>query len=85
LADELTTEKIDLRQWLGRLPYPFPQRDRASGYRYQLSILQTEWRFWLRELPASRNSIAYHRTVPPQQTCRHRFRRRLLWLAVAKG
>ena len=45
LSDELTAEKIDrlLRKWLRRLPHPFPPRDRASGYRYQLSILQAEF------------------------------------------
>jgi hypothetical protein len=25
------------------LPHPFPPRDRAAGYRYQLSILQAEF------------------------------------------
>ena len=45
LADEMTAEKIDrlLRKWLRRLPHPFPPRDRAAGYRYQLSILQAEF------------------------------------------
>src|SRR5262249_22326818 len=45
LADALTAEKIDrlLRKWLRRLPHPFPARDRAAGYRYQLSILQAEF------------------------------------------
>jgi hypothetical protein len=45
LADEMTAEKIDrlLRKWLRRLPHPFPARDRAAGYRYQLSILQAEF------------------------------------------
>ena len=45
LADELSAEKIDrlLRKWLRRLPHPFPPRDRAAGYRYQLSILQAEF------------------------------------------
>jgi hypothetical protein len=28
---------------LRRLPHPFPPRDRASGYRYDLSILQAEF------------------------------------------
>src|SRR6516164_3038267 len=42
---ELTAEKIDrlLRKWLRRLPHPFPARDRAAGYRYDLSILQAEF------------------------------------------
>ena len=41
----VAAEKIDrlLRKWLRRLPHPFPPRDRASGYRYQLSILQAEF------------------------------------------
>jgi hypothetical protein len=45
LSDGLTAEKIDrlLRKWLRRLPHPFPSRDRASGYRYNLSILQAEF------------------------------------------
>src|SRR4029450_5296845 len=45
LADGLTAEKIYrlLRKWLRRLPHPFPARDRAAGYRYQLSILQAEF------------------------------------------
>src|SRR5262249_56556586 len=45
LADGLTAEKIErlLRKWLRRLPHPFPARDRAAGYRYQLSILQAEF------------------------------------------
>src|ERR1700761_4778505 len=45
LADGLSAEKIDrlLRKWLRRLPHPFPPRDRAAGYRYQLSILQAEF------------------------------------------
>jgi hypothetical protein len=30
-------------KWLRRLPHPFPARDRAAGYRYQLSILQAEF------------------------------------------
>jgi hypothetical protein len=45
LCDELSADKIDrlLRKWLRRLPHPFPGRDRAAGYRYQLSILQAEF------------------------------------------
>lgn len=45
LADGLSDDKIDrlLRKWLKRLPHPFPARDRAAGYRYQLSILQAEF------------------------------------------
>jgi DNA-binding PadR family transcriptional regulator len=45
LCDGLSANKIDrlLRKWLRRLPHPFPARDRAAGYRYQLSILQAEF------------------------------------------
>ena len=45
LCDGLSADKIDrlLRKWLKRLPHPFPARDRAAGYRYQLSILQAEF------------------------------------------
>ena len=45
LCDELSAAKIDrlLRKWLKRLPHPFPPRDRAAGYRYDLSILQAEF------------------------------------------
>jgi hypothetical protein len=45
LAQGLTPEKIDrlLRKWLARLPHPFSAKDRAAGYRYQLSILQAEF------------------------------------------
>jgi len=45
LGDGLSADQIDrlLRKWLKRLPHPFPRRDRAAGYRYQLSILQAEF------------------------------------------
>jgi hypothetical protein len=45
LADGLSAGRIDrlLRKWLKHLPHPFPPRDRAAGYRYQLSILQAEF------------------------------------------
>jgi hypothetical protein len=45
LAEGLTPEKIDrlLRKWLAKLPHPFSAKDRAAGYRYQLSILQAEF------------------------------------------
>ena len=45
LCEGLSEAKIDrlLRKWLRRLPHPFPARDRAAGYRYQLSILQAEF------------------------------------------
>lgn len=32
-----------LRKWLDRLPHPFDDKDRAAGYRYELSILQAEF------------------------------------------
>jgi hypothetical protein len=32
-----------LCKWLKRLRHPFPPRDRAAGYRYDLSILQAEF------------------------------------------
>ena len=40
VCDELSAGKINrlLRKWLKRLPHPFPPRDRAAGYRYDLSI-----------------------------------------------
>jgi len=45
LAEGLTAEKIDrlLRKWLAKLPHPYSAKDRAAGYRYQLSILQAEF------------------------------------------
>jgi hypothetical protein len=44
ICDGLSAAKIDalLRKWLRRLPHPYPARDRAAGYRYQLSIWQIE-------------------------------------------
>jgi hypothetical protein len=40
----LGTDDIDrfFRRWLRQLPHPFTPKDRAAGYRYQLSILQME-------------------------------------------
>lgn len=45
IADSLNASKIDrvFRKWLRRLPHPFTAQHRASGYRYQLSILQSEF------------------------------------------
>jgi hypothetical protein len=45
LCDGLSPEKIDalLRKWLRRLPHPFEPKDRAAGYRYDVSILQAEF------------------------------------------
>jgi hypothetical protein len=44
ICDSLTPQKIErvLRKWLRRLPHPFSARDRAAGYRCNLSILQVE-------------------------------------------
>jgi hypothetical protein len=41
----LSADKIDalLRKWLARLPHPFTAADRAAGYRYEISILQSEF------------------------------------------
>lgn len=45
IADTLTAEKIDavFRKWLRRLPHPFTGAHRKAGYRYHLSILQSEF------------------------------------------
>ncbi len=45
LCDGLSADKIDalLRKWLARLPHPFTAADRAAGYRYEISILQSEF------------------------------------------
>ena len=45
LCDDLSAGKIDalLRKWLARLPHPFTPKDRAAGYRYDISILQAEF------------------------------------------
>jgi len=45
LADGFNEKKIErfFRKWLGKLPHPFPPADRKAGYRYQLSILQSEF------------------------------------------
>ena len=45
LCDGLSTAKINalLRKWLARLPHPFTPKDRAAGYRYDVSILQAEF------------------------------------------
>ena len=32
-----------LRKWLARVPHPFTPADRATGYRYDISILQAEF------------------------------------------
>ncbi|MEP7178369.1 MAG: hypothetical protein ABI775_04730 [Pseudonocardiales bacterium] len=45
ICDRLRAAKIDalLRKWLRRLPHPFTAADRAAGYRYDISMLQTEF------------------------------------------
>jgi hypothetical protein len=45
IADTLDAAKIDavFRKWLRRVPHPFAPAHRAAGYRYQLSILQSEF------------------------------------------
>lgn len=45
ICDGLSAEKLDalLRKWLRFLPHPFTRKDRAAGYRYDLSILQAEF------------------------------------------
>jgi hypothetical protein len=45
ICDQMGPAQIDalLRRWLGKLPHPFPARDREAGYRYDLSILQAEF------------------------------------------
>ena len=45
ICDQLSAEKIDafFRKWLRKLPQPFQCKDRAAGYRYDLSILQAEF------------------------------------------
>jgi hypothetical protein len=45
IADTLSADKIDamFRKWLRRLPHPFTAAHRKAGYRYHLSILQSEF------------------------------------------
>jgi len=45
ICDGLSAAKIDrlARKWFARLPHPFPASDRRAGYRYQISMLQTEF------------------------------------------
>src|SRR5712691_7747926 len=45
ICDGLSAEKIDafFRKWLRVLPHPFSAADRKAGYRYALSILQSEF------------------------------------------
>ena len=45
IADSLDPTKIDavFRKWLRRVPHPFAPAHRAAGYRYHLSVLQSEF------------------------------------------
>src|SRR5439155_19673261 len=45
ICDRLGPAQIDalLRKWLRRLPHPFTAEDIAAGFRYEVSILQTEF------------------------------------------
>src|SRR3989441_3967417 len=45
ICDELSASHVDalFRKWLRRLPHPFTAKDRATGIRYDLSILQAEF------------------------------------------
>jgi hypothetical protein len=45
ICDSLGSQHIDalLRKWLRILPNPFTDADEAAGYRYDLSLLQTEF------------------------------------------
>lgn len=45
ICDHLSVHRIDalLRKWLARLPHPFAPKDRRAGYRYDISILQSEF------------------------------------------
>jgi hypothetical protein len=45
LCEGLSSAKIDtfFRKWLATLPHPYSAKDRRAGYRYNLSMLQTEF------------------------------------------
>jgi len=45
ISDNFSAEKIEtfFRKWLARLPHPYSAKDRKAGYRYELSMLQTEF------------------------------------------
>jgi len=45
ICASITDKKIDrfVRKWFARLPHPFPSRDRAAGFRYDISMLQAEF------------------------------------------
>ena len=45
ICNGLTAKKIDavVRKWLRRLPHPFTAEDRRANYRYDISMLQSEF------------------------------------------
>jgi hypothetical protein len=45
VCDRLSSRKVEtfLRKWLARLPHPFTAADRKAGYRYAISMLQSEF------------------------------------------
>lgn len=45
ICEGLSAAKIDAlaRKWFARLPHPFEPRDRRAGYRYEISMVQTEF------------------------------------------
>ncbi|MGO9080876.1 MAG: hypothetical protein ACLQDY_17830 [Streptosporangiaceae bacterium] len=45
ICDSLTEDKIEAlaRKWLAILPSPYSAADQAAGYRYDISVLQTEF------------------------------------------
>jgi hypothetical protein len=45
ICNGLTAAKVEglVRKWLGRLPHPFPEADRRTGCRYEVSIRQAEF------------------------------------------
>lgn len=56
LCDRFDAAKIEavFRRWLARIPHPFTAKDRKTGYRYELSVLQAEFsRTMVFERPAT--------------------------------
>jgi len=45
ICDKLSPDRIDalVRKWFRRLPHPYTAKDRAAGFRYDVSILQAEF------------------------------------------
>ncbi len=45
ICDGLSSAKIEtfFRKWLATLPHPYSAKDRRAGYRYNLSVLQSEY------------------------------------------